>query len=229
MTVTSIVTPQTNGAAPPVANVSKVGKVGKAIAKLTGNTADVKMTAAQACEAAFEYGSSMAGMDGTLTLAYKTFKDNESVLKDIDHSLAVGYMVRKMGYERSRALEVVGLLSYNEKKQDDHHRTFEQERVMGSVRVLIHRARKLAGIIKPKSEAQIKAEETRAAKEAEKKELESRLTKADEIVNPPADTDPFDALARLVLTLKSLQNKYSDKLIGDRGTAWRDWLAAAPK
>jgi hypothetical protein len=187
------------------------------------------ITAAQACEAAYEYGSSVAGLDGTLTKALQAFKDNETVQADMLAALNVGYMVRKLGYTRDRATEVVGLLKYNEKKQDDHHRTFEQQRVMDTVRVIWHRAQKMAGIVKAKTDNQVKAEQTRAQKDAERAAHEQRLIKADELVNPKNDTDPFDALSRLVLTMKSLQSKYADKLVGDRGSAWRDWLANSPK
>lgn len=220
MSIQSVITPSTNGKAPPVIKANK--------AKAKATTANV-MTPAQACEAAFEYGASMAGADGTLVNALKAFRNNETVQADMLVALNVGYMVRKLGYTKERATEVVGLLKYNEKKEDDHHRTFEQERVMTSVRVLWHRAGKLAGIVKPKSENQVKAEATRAQKEADKAEHEARLIRADEIVNPKDDVDVFESFVRLVSTLKALQNKHSAKLVGDRGSAWRQWIAKAPK
>lgn len=220
--VQSIVTPSTNGAAIPV----KAPKAPKAKAQAKASTA---MTAVQACEAAYEYGSSLAGLDGTLTVAIKTFKDNDVVMGDMLTNLNIGYLVRKMGYDKAKATEVVGLLKFSEKKQDDHHRTFEQQRVMDTVRVVWHRAQKMAGVVKAKTEGQIKAEATRAEKEAAAEAHEQRLIKADSIVNPADDTDIFESLTRLVSTMKSLQNKHSAKLTGDRGTAWRDWLASAPK
>lgn len=198
----------------------------KAKGKAKGTTA---LTAAQACEAAFEYGSSLAGLDGTLTAAIKQFKDNETVMADMLTALNVGYLVRKMGYDKAKATEVVGLLKFSEKKQDDHHRTFEQQRVMDTVRVVWHRAQKMAGVVKAKTEGQIKAEATRAEKEAAAEAHEQRLIKADQIVNPPEDVDVFESLTRLVSTMKSLQSKHAAKLVGDRGAAWRDWLASAPK
>jgi hypothetical protein len=217
--VQSIVTPATNGSTPPV--------LGKTKAKAKATTATV-LTPAQACEAAYEYGSSLAGLDGSLTVAIKYYKDNETVMADMLVSLNVGYLVRKMGYDKAKATEVVGLLKYNEKKADDHHRTFEQQRIMDTVRVVWHRAQKMAGVVKAKSENQVKAEQTRAEKEAEKTAHESRLIKADEIVNPKDDTDIFESLTRLVSTMKALQSKHAGKLVGDKGTAWRDWLASAP-
>ena len=214
--VQSIVTPAT-----PVLNGKANGK-----AKAKASTA---LTAAQAVTAAYDYGTSLAGLDGTLTVAIKQFKDNESVMADMLTALNVGYMVRKLGYDKAKATEVVGLLKYNEKKQDDHHRTFEQQRIMDTVRVVWHRAQKMAGVVKAKTEGQIKAEATRAQKEAEAEAHESRLIKADEIVNPKDDVDVFEALTRLVSTMKSLQAKHAAKLVGDKGSAWRDWLASAPK
>lgn len=219
--VQSVITPTTNGAAPPVFK----GKTSKAKISVASGS----MTALQACDAAFEYGSSMAGLDGNLTKALQAFSNNETVKADMLTALNVGYVVRKLGVDKARATEIVGLLKYNEKKQDDHHRTFEQQRVMDSVRVIWHRAQKMAGIVQPKSDNQVKAEQTRAQKEAEKTALESRLIKADEIVNPKDDVDVFESLTRLVSTMKALQSKHAAKLVGDRGSAWRDWLASAPK
>jgi hypothetical protein len=217
--VQSIVTPVPT----PVLNGKGKGKAnGKA--KLNGSTA---MTAAQACQAAFEYGQSMAGLDGTLVKAIQAFKADDAVLSDMLDSLNVGYFIRKLNVEKAEATRIVGLLKYNENKQDDEHRTFEQERIMVAVRVLWSRAKKMAGVAK--AEAQVKAEATRAAKEAEKTAHESRLIKADEIVNPKDDVDVFESLTRLVSTMKSIQAKHAAKLVGDRGSAWRDWLAAAPK
>jgi hypothetical protein len=217
--VQSIVTPVPT----PVLNGKGKGKAnGKA--KLNGSTA---MTAAQACQAAFEYGQSMAGLDGTLVKAIQAFKADDAVLSDMLDSLNVGYFIRKLNVEKAEATRIVGLLKYNENKQDDEHRTFEQERIMVAVRVLWSRAKKMAGVAK--AEAQVKAEATRAQKEAEKEAHESRLIKADEIVNPKDDVDVFESLTRLVSTMKSIQAKHAAKLVGDRGSAWRDWLAAAPK
>jgi hypothetical protein len=185
------------------------------------------ITREQAIETAYTYGSSMAGYDGALTKALVAYKDNAEVIAEMLTALNVGYIVKKMAVSKAEATRIVGLLKFNEKKQDDEHRTFEQERVMIAVRVLWSRAKKMAGF--PKTEAMAKAEVTRAAKEAEREEHTARLVKADAIVNPKDDVDPFDALAALVVTMKHVQKKYADKLTGDRGTAWRDWLAAAPK
>ena len=212
----------------PVATTKTNGK-----AKLKASTAPKAspaidgITREQAIETAYVYGSNLAGYDGALTRALQAYKSDETVLAEMLKALNIGYMVKKMAVTKTEAERVVGLLKFNEKKQDDQHRTFEQERVMIAVRVLWSRAKKLAGF--PKTEAMAKAEVTRAAKEAEREEHNARLIKADAIVNPKDDTDPFDALVALVVTLKHVQKKYADKLTGDRGTAWRDWLSKAPK
>jgi spore germination protein YaaH len=216
--VQSTITPST-----PKAN----GKARKA--SLNGSTAINALTAAQAIEIAFDYGQNIAGQDGALTNAFKVFSKNDQVIGDMIQALSEGYMVRKLGYQRDEATRVIGLKKYNDRNPDkntDENRTFEQERVMVAIRVLVHRAKKMAGIGKPVDTAAREA--TRAAKEAEDKAHESRLIAADAIVNPAEDVNPFDALARLVLTMKSLANKHSAKLVGDAGSAWRDWLASAP-
>ena len=202
---------------------------GKALpkAKANGSTA---MTPAQAIAIAFEYGQTMAGQDGALTNAFTTFKANDKVVGDMVQALTEGYLVRKLGYERSEATRVIGLKKYNDRNPDkntDENRTFEQERVMVAVRVLVSRAKRMAGITKSADTAEQEA--TRAAKEADKAAHEQRLIKADEIINPADDVDVFDALNRLVLTMKSLQKKHTAKLTGDRGSEWRDWLANAPR
>jgi hypothetical protein len=187
------------------------------------------MTIAQACEIAFEAGKNYAGQDGMLTEAFVTFKANDKAIDDMVQALTEGYFVRKMGYDRAEARRVIGLKTYNHmnpKNNSDDNRTFEQQRIMGAVRTLVSRAKRMAGITKP---ADQDSEVARAASEAAKKAHESRLIKADEIVNPKDDVDVFDALNRLVLTMKSLQKKYSAKLVDDRGSEWRDWLANAPR
>jgi hypothetical protein len=216
--VQSIVTPATITPAPSKAKATK--------AKLNGSTT---LTPAQAIETAYQYGHTMAGQDGALTNAFKTFAKDDQVIEDMVQALSEGYMVRKLGYDREEATRVISLKKYNQlnpSKNTDENRTAEQERIMTAIRVLVHRAKKMAGIGKPVDVAEREA--TRAAKEAEKEAHESRLVAADEIVNPPEDVNPFDALARLVLTMKSLANKHSAKLTGDSGMAWRDWLASAP-
>jgi hypothetical protein len=200
---------------------------GKAKPKALSTTA---MTPAQAIAIAFEYGQTMAGQDGTLTNAFVTFKANDKVIDDMVQALSEGYFVRKLGYDRAEATRVIGLKKYNDRnpeKNTDENRTFDQERVMVAVRVLVSRAKRMAGITKAPETGE--AEAKRAAKEAEAKEHEQRLIKADAIVNPADDVDVFDALNRLVLTMKSLQKKHTAKLTGDRGSEWRDWLASAPR
>lgn len=220
--VQSVVTPTAITPTPSKAN----GKARKAALK--SSTAAI-MTPAQAIEIAFEYGQTMAGQDGTLTNAFKTFAKDDKVIDDMVQALSEGYMVRKLGYDRDEATRVIGLKKYNQlnpSKNTEENRTAEQERIMTAIRVLVHRAKKMAGILAPKSEDQAKAEATRAAKEAEKEAHESRLIAADEIVNPKGNV--FDALARLVLTMRAVANKQSAELTGDSGMAWRDWLASAP-
>jgi hypothetical protein len=200
---------------------------GKTKAKANGSTA---MTPAQACEIAFEAGQNYAGQDGSLTQAFVTFKANDKVIGDMVQALSEGYFVRKLGYDRVEATRVIGLKKYNDRNPDkntDENRTFDQERVMVAVRVLVSRAKRMAGITKPADTAEQEA--TRAQKEADKAAHEQRLIKADEIINPSDDVDVFDALNRMVLSMKGLQKKYTAKLVGDRGSEWRDWLANAPR
>ena len=200
---------------------------GKTKAKANGSTS---LTPAQAIEVAFEYGQTMAGQDGALTVAFTTFKANDKVIGDMVQALTEGYMVRKLSYDRVEAKRVIALKKYNQlnpAKNSDDNRTAEQERVMTAVRVLVSRAKRLAGITEAKAggDAAIKAEQTKA----EREQHQQRLIKADEIVNPADDVDAFDALNRLVLSMKSIQKKYAAKLVGDRGSEWRDWLANAPR
>ena len=107
------------------------------------------MTPAQACDAAFKYGSSMAGLDGNLTKALKAFKNDKAVMADMLIALNVGYVVKKLAVSKTEATRIVGLLKYNEKKPDDEHRTFEQQRIMNSVRVLWHRPKSLRASFNP--------------------------------------------------------------------------------
>jgi hypothetical protein len=200
---------------------------GKAKAKAKATPTVNGITREQAITAAFEYGASMAGIDGSLVKAIGAFKNDESVMAEMLAALNVGYITRKLSVDKAEAERIYGLLKFNENKQDDEHRSFEQQRVMDTVRVLWSRAQKMAGV--PKKEAQVKAEATRAEKEAEREAHNSRLIAADEIVNPKDDVDVFDSLSRLVLTMKALQSKHAAKLVGDRGSAWRDWIAKAPK
>jgi len=185
------------------------------------------MTKDQAIAAAFKYGQSLAGLDGTLVKAIGQFKGDTAILTEIQGALNIGYVMKKLDVTKGEATRIVGLLKYNEDKQDDEHRTFEQERVMIAARVLWSRAKAMAGV--PKSEQAAKGEATRAQKEADRKANEQRLIKADEIVNPKDDVNPFAALAALVTTMRHLQKKHAAKLDGERGSQWREWLAKAPK
>jgi len=186
------------------------------------------MTKDQAIAAAFKYGQSLAGIDGTLSQAIKQFKTDTAVLSEIQTALNVGYVMKTLKVSKGEAERIVGLMKHNEKKAgDDAYRTFEQERVMVAARVAWSRAKAMAGV--PKSETAAKGEATRAKKEADRKEHEARLIKADEIVNPKDDVDAFDAIDGLITTLKNMQKKYANKLTGDRGAKYRDWIASAPK
>jgi hypothetical protein len=169
-----------------------------------------------------------AGLDVNLTRALIAFKNDETVQAEMLAAVNVGYMMRKLGYDKKEATRVVGLLKYNEKKQDDAHRTFDQQRVTDNVRVVWHRAHKKARIVKPKSENQIKAEQTRAEKEASRKEHESRLEEAWGIVHPDNGADVDTVMARFVTAMRSYHDGHSAKFTGDTGSAWRDWLKAAP-
>ena len=199
---------------------------GKAKHTAMASTAMTRMTREQAITIARDYGTSLAGLDGELTKALQAFKGDEAVRAEMLEAVNVGYMARKLGYDLAEAARIVGLKKYNEKKQDDEHRTFDQQRVMDTVRVLWHHANKNAGTLE-KPIDQAKAEAKRAEREAERKAHEARLIKADKIVNPPDDVDVFDSLNQLVLTMKAIQKKH--KLTGDRGSEWRDWLANAPR
>ncbi len=187
-------------------------------------TPTTAMTADQAYQVAFDYGVSMAGQDGALTKALIAFKDNEAVKTDMLAALNVGYMMRKLSYDKAKATTSVAKKKYNvdPKYHDDAHRTLDEQRAMDSVRVIWHRAQKMAGIIQPKSDNQVQAEVTRAAKEADRKEMETLL-------NPKDDADVDEGMTRLVSTMKGYYSKHAGKFTGDKGSAWRDWLANAPK
>src|SRR6516162_371089 len=185
------------------------------------------ITKDQAIAAAFKYGQSLAGLDGTLVKAIGQFKGDTETLTAIQGALNIGYVMKKLDVSKDEATRIVGLMKHNDKKPDDEHRTFGQERIMIAARVLWSRAKAMAGV--PKSEQAAKGEATRAQKDADRRANVQRLIKADAIVNPPAETDPFEALAALVTTMRHLQKKHAAKLVGERGTQWRDWLANAPK
>ena len=75
---------------------------------------------------------------------------------------------------------------------------------------------RIPGIVKPKTENQVRAEITRAEKEAEKKEHTERLEETWEIVHPTDGTDV------------AYHSGNAGKFTGDAGMAWRGWLANAP-
>src|ERR1700757_1042057 len=104
MNVQSVVTPVvTNGATHVVAK-SKAKSKAKSTTAIPATT---KMTPEQACEIAFNYGQNLAGLDGELTKALVTFKDDETVQENMLHELNVGYMMRKLGYTREHAGDAI--------------------------------------------------------------------------------------------------------------------------
>jgi hypothetical protein len=229
--VQSVVTPATNGVAIP-AKATKATKATKTKALQTTAPAapvETRPTAEQAIQIAFEFGQSMAGHDGILTKTVLQFEDDDDTLKSMEKAIAEGYMVRKLGYTREQATTAVNKLKHNNKKMDDNHRTFDEQRIMNTVRVLWHRANKWAGIVKPKSEKQVEAETKRAEKDAERKTHVEHLEEAWNIVHPKEDVDVNEAMTRLVSTMKAYHSQHAAKFVGDTGSAWRKWLAAAPK
>jgi hypothetical protein len=221
--VTSVVTP--DAALAPVV-LPKASKVAKA--KLNGSTASAPLTPEQACKIAYEYGANLAGQDGSLTLAFKTYAKDEEVQANMVKALCVGYMERKLHVAKHEAERIVGLVKHSPdpKKADDHHRTFEQERVMVAVRVLVHRAKKMAGIGIDTPKVNTPSDEEIAAREARKNNIQQLA----EIVYPAKESavDVDAAMTRLVLTMRAYMNKHAGKFQGDTGMAWRDWLANAP-
>jgi hypothetical protein len=190
-----------------------------------------KITREQAIATGLKFGQNLAGQYGSLTLALQAFKDDQEVRSEMLKAISIGYIMRKFDIDKAEATRIVGLKKFNEKKVDDDHRTFEQERVMGTVRMLWSRANKLAGIVAEKTPNQIKADQTRAAKEAAKKVHESQMEQAWEIVHPTAPTSDIDvdaAMARFVMAMRSYHDGHATKFTGDSGSAWRDWIAAAP-
>ena len=190
-----------------------------------------KITREQAIAAGLKFGQNLAGQYGSLTLALQAFKGDEEVRSEILKAISIGYLMRKFDISKAEAERIAGLKKYNESKQDDDHRTFEQERVMATVRMLWSRANKLAGIVAVKTENQIKADATRAAKEAARKVHESQMEQAWEIVHPTAPATAVDvdaAMARFVMAMRSYHDGHAAQFVGDSGSAWRDWIAAAP-
>lgn len=103
---------------------------------------------------------------------------------------------------------------------------------MVSVRMLVSRAKQLAGITDPEQQArQEKATATKEETKREAKALEARRQEAWEIVHPTINEtlDVNIALQRLVGTIRSFMNEHSARITGDTGSAWREWLGKAPK
>lgn len=199
------------------------------------------MTKAEAIAICTKAGTSYAGIDGSLVRAFKAFKNDKETLDEMVKVLSIAYLTKKLDVSKDEAKLILGKSRppKDASKADDSHRTLEQERVLVSVRVLVSRAKEMAGFEKDKAKsrgAKAKKAKDKAAKGAiatanadiDPKE-QARLIKADSIVNPADDVDAFDAMSRVVLTLKSMERKYTKKLVGERGDAWRAWLAASPK
>ena len=224
MSVTSVVTETKFNA------TSNGNSKAKTKTELNGSTAPAKLTPGQAIDIAFQYGQSLAGVDGSLVTALVTFKDDKAVQADMLKALNIGYIMRKLNKTKDEAEVIYSLAKYNPKadKQTDKNRTLEQERVMTAVRVLWHRAKAIAFPDTAKTEAAIKAEQTRNDNEKAAKERQAKLEALAEIVQPKPETDVYEAMNRLVSTMKAYHSKHADKFVGDAGMAWRDWLAAAP-
>jgi hypothetical protein len=47
-------------------------------------------------------------------------------------------------------------------------------------------------------------------------------------VHPDNSSDVDTVMARFVSAMRSYHNGHATKFTGDQGSAWRDWLAAAP-
>lgn len=186
---------------------------GKVRAKVNDTTS---LTPAQAIEIAFEYGQTMAGQDGALTNAFTTFKTNDKVIGDMIQALTEGYMVRKLGYDRAKAKLVISLKKYNQlnpTKNTDENRTQEQERIMTAVRVLVSRAKRMAGI----TEAPVTKPATKPA------------TKPSSAHPDGSDPDVNVTMVRFLQTIQAYYKKHAAEFVDDAGMAWRDWIAQAPK
>lgn len=213
-------------------SVNGKGKV-KAEAKRTttlANPANAPLTEQGALDIAFEYGASIAGQDGFLTKALRQFNTKAFTKRIIEH-IAAAYYVKKFDYSKDKALATAGLMKHNPEKQSDEYRTEGEERIMVSVRMLVSRAKKLAGIVDPDTVArQEKANTSRAEAKAERDALEARRNEAWEIVHPNLEeVDVNAAMKRMFATMRNFMNEHSGKFVGDAGTAWRDWIAKAPK
>jgi hypothetical protein len=65
-------------------------------------------------------------------------------------------------------------------------------------------------------------------KESERKERQTHLEAAYAIVHPDNGSEIETVMARFVTAMQSYHNGHAAKFTGDQGSAWRDWLAAAP-
>lgn len=233
-TVTSVVTPSTK-AFPRSAKARANGSTAA-----TPIVVDAPLTVDQAVEICFEYGGSMAGADGNLTKALKQFKGQKEARRVMFRGMCIGYLVRKLGYERPHATARYDLLKHNEDiPQDDKHRNWEEQRVINSVRQMWSRADEFAGTSPEKSDRQKAALATAQVASEQAKAHREQAERAWEIVHPTearadgsvvAETPEsvIETLVRLAGTIKGYANKHSALITGDVGMAWRDWIAAAP-
>lgn len=200
---------------------------GAAKAKANGSTA---LTPAQAVTIAFEYGQTMAGQDGALTNAFKTFADSEKVIADMVQALTEGYFVRKLKYSRDEAKRVIALAKYNQlhpTKNTTANRTKEQETVMSTVRVLVSRAKAMAGLTTPAAKPAAKPADKPADKAA-KPAANGGTAHPDGNAIDNAD-DVNVVMMRFAQTIQAYYKKHAADFNDDAGMAWRDWIAAAPR
>jgi hypothetical protein len=186
-----------------------------------------KLTKERAIQIAYEYGSSMAGADGILTAAFKAYAKDTETMAAMIKALSIGYMERKLGYTKEKATHTVGLHKHNPKgERKDSNRTFEEERVMVAVRVLVSRAKQMAGITESAGNAGNVSNTKNTASETRKANIES----LGKVVYPAKeeDIDVIAAMTRLVVTMMDYQNKHAAKFKQDDAKAWQNWLASAP-
>lgn len=222
-----------------IAAVKPNGKVSRKVfkdtAKETTTLANpIKLTEDQALALCFQYGKTIAGQDGFLTKALEQFP-SEAFAKKATQQICAAYYMDKLSYSKDDAFIAVGKFTHNKDdatKQSGDYRTLKEERIMVSVRMLVGRAKQLAGIVNPETVArQEKANKTKEENKRAADAVEAERQKAWEIVHPQV-TEDFDvnaALNALVARIRSLMNEHSARITGDSGSAWREWLAKAPK
>ena len=66
------------------------------VTPVTPVASPLAMTKDQAIAAAFKYGQSLAGLDGTLVKAIGQFKGDTAILSEIQDALNIGYVMKKL-------------------------------------------------------------------------------------------------------------------------------------